>query len=262
MSGALELIAVAERCVKQAADLVRQRGEERPAVWSKSETDQVTAVDLAVERLLREELRAAVPGSAIVGEELAPTAGTSVTWYVDPIDGTSNFLRGLPIAAISIGAAVDGEIVAGCVLDLFRDECFTGGPDVPLRVRSAGLRPVPGEGARPLVLTDVPLPNSTRSGEIEFLGELLARAEVRRVYSTALSLAWVAAGRADIACNLGIYPWDVAAGAALVRSVGGVFVPIGGDDVHAPGFVAARDEAPRPMTEWITGRLREIAETG
>ena len=99
------------------------------------------------------------------------------------------------------------------------------------------------------MLTDIPLPGSPYSGEMEFLTELLAVADVRRIYSTALSLAWVAAGRADAAANLGIHPWDVAAGAVLVRATGGTFRQIGAD-----GFVAGRGE----IVDWLTSRLEGI----
>lgn len=275
------LAAAAERCVRSAARLLSDSGDGRLAVAAKGRFDPVTDADTAVEGYLSEALRSAVPGSAVVGEEGGGRPRTSgVTWYVDPIDGTGNFLRGLPFACISVGAAVQGRLVAGCVYDVFRGECFTGGPGLPLRTGSesgTAARPPATEGApTPLVLTDIPLPGRAGERELAFFADLLDRAEVRRVYSTALSLAWVAAGRADAACNLGVHPWDVAGGAALVRSAGGVYTPIGAAPESeapkgepqsplppelAPGFTAtAAGSRSRAFGRWLTARVADLAE--
>ncbi|SEQ17888.1 myo-inositol-1(or 4)-monophosphatase [Lentzea xinjiangensis] len=219
-------------------------------VSPKGTFDQVSNADLEVEAFLRAALTAGAPGSAVVGEELG-AATAPITWYVDPIDGTRNFVRGIPLSCISVAAAVDGDLVAGCVLDPFRDELFTAATDTPFAVRSTGLTITPQPSPRPLVLTDIPLPGSPYRGELDLLAELLVKADVRRVYSTALSLAWVAAGRADAAANLGIHPWDVAAGAVLVREAGGVFTEIGHN-----GFAAGRGE----MVGWLTERLEDIVQ--
>ncbi|MFD9703927.1 inositol monophosphatase family protein [Lentzea sp. NPDC059081] len=240
-----ELLSLAAKSCVDAAGLLRSTPLD---VAPKGTFDQVSNVDLAVEEFLRAALTAGAPGSAVVGEELGASTAR-VTWYVDPIDGTRNFVRGLPLSCLSVAAAVEGELVAGCVLDPFRDELFTGAVDVPFEVRSTGLTITPGTSPRPLVLTDIPLPGSPYRGELELLASLLSVADVRRVYSTALSLAWVAAGRADAAANLGVHPWDVAAGAVLVRSAGGSFTEIGVD-----GFVAGRGE----IVGWLRERLEGI----
>ncbi|MCP2203445.1 myo-inositol-1(or 4)-monophosphatase [Lentzea flava] len=240
-----DLLALATQSCVDAAKLLH---EARVDVALKGTFDQVSSADLEVETFLRASLTAGAPGSAVVGEELG-SSSARITWYVDPIDGTRNFVRGIPLSCISVAAAVDGSLVAGCVLDPFRDELFTAALDVPFSVRSSGLTITPGVSPRPLVLTDIPLPGSAYSGEMEFLGELMTIADVRRVYVTALSLAWVAAGRADAAANLGIHPWDVAAGAVLVRASGGEFVDVGRD-----GFVAGRGE----IVPWLVERLEGI----
>ncbi|MET9228192.1 inositol monophosphatase family protein [Lentzea sp. NPDC003310] len=217
-------------------------------VFAKGAVDQVSNVDLEVEAFLRSALTVGAPGSAVVGEELG-SATASVTWYVDPIDGTRNFVRGLPLSCISVAAAVDGALVAGCVLDPFRDELFTAADGVPFAVRSSGLAITPGTSPRPLVLTDIPLPGSPYTGEMELLGSLMEIADVRRVYSTALALAWVAAGRADAVANIGTFPWDVAAGAVLVRAAGGEFV-----EVAENAFAAGRGE----IVDWLATRVKGI----
>ncbi|MEV6241580.1 inositol monophosphatase [Lentzea sp. NPDC051838] len=240
-----ELLSLATQTCLDAAKLLH---EAHVSVASKGAYDQVSSADLEVETYLRSALTSGVPGSAVVGEELG-SASASVTWFVDPIDGTRNFVRGIPLACISVAAAVDGQLVAGCVLDPFRDELFTAAVGVPFSVRSTGLVVAPGESPRPLVLTDIPLPGSPYSGEMELLSSLMEVADVRRVYVTALSLAWVAAGRADAAANLGIHPWDVAAGSVLVRAAGGEFWPVGAD-----GFVAGRGE----IVGWLRSQLEGI----
>ncbi|HEX7308292.1 inositol monophosphatase [Lentzea sp.] len=240
-----DLLALAAKSCVDAAGLLRSAQVD---VSPKGAFDQVSSADLAVERFLREALTTGAPGSTVVGEELGATVG-GLTWYVDPIDGTRNFVRGLPLSCISVAAAVDGSFVAGCVLDPFRDELFTAADGVPFAVRSTGLTITPGVSPRPLVLTDIPLPGSPYSGEMELLGDLLSVADVRRVYSTALALAWVAAGRADAVANLGVHPWDVAAGAVLVRASGGSFHSVGSD-----GFVAGRGE----IVDWLRERLEGI----
>ncbi|GAA3631463.1 inositol-1-monophosphatase [Lentzea roselyniae] len=240
-----DLLALATQSCVNAAKLLH---EVRVDVAAKGTFDQVSSADLEVEAFLRQALVDGAPGSAVVGEELG-SASARITWYVDPIDGTRNFVRGLPLSCISVAAAVDGSLVAGCVLDPFRDELFTAAVGVPFEVRSSGLTITPGVSPRPLVLTDIPLPGSPYRGEMELLAELMAVADVRRVYVTALSLAWVAAGRADAAANLGIHPWDVAAGSVLVRAAGGEFVEVGRD-----GFVAGRGE----VVSWLAERLEGI----
>ena len=240
-----DLLALAAQSCVDAAKLLHDLPVD---VAMKGTFDQVSSADLEVEAFLRQALTVGAPGSAVVGEELG-SAQARITWYVDPIDGTRNFVRGLPLSCISVAAAVDGTLVAGCVLDPFRDELFTAAVGMPFEVRSSGLTITPGVSPRPLVLTDIPLPGTPYRGELDLLGELMTHADVRRVYSTALSLAWVAAGRADAAANLGIHPWDVAAGAVLVREAGGTFREVGSD-----GFVAGRGE----IVEWLVGRLEGI----
>lgn len=240
-----DLLSLAVSSCLDAASLLRSVEVE---VASKGTFDQVSNADVEVEAFLRSALVAGAPGSAVVGEELG-SAAAPVTWFVDPIDGTRNFVRGLPLSCISVAAAVDGVLVAGCVLDPFRDELFTAADDVPFSVRSSGLVVTPGASPRPLVLTDIPLPGSPYTGEMDLLASLLAVADVRRIYSTALSLAWVAAGRADAAANIGVFPWDTAAGAVLVRSAGGRFV-----EVAANAFVAGRGE----IVDWLASRVEGI----
>jgi myo-inositol-1(or 4)-monophosphatase len=186
--------------------------------------DVVTEADAHAEAIIREALQRALPGTQIVGEEGGRHGRGEVCWYVDPIDGTYNFLRGIPLFCVSIGACVAGRYVAGCVYDPVHDELFTA--------TGAGLQ-LNGEPARrpdkrdtPLVLCDIPTagvaPIPEESALLRYL--MATAADTRRIGSSALSLAYVAVGRADIAANADVYPWDTAAGRLLVTAAGGTFV--------------------------------------
>jgi myo-inositol-1(or 4)-monophosphatase len=261
-----ELLSHAAAAAGKAADLLLN------ASWStgvdvrlKSPFDQVCDVDLQIERCLRDALLRASPGSGIIGEELGEVPGQSVLWVVDPIDGTDNFVCGLPLAAISIGIRLDGELCAGIVIDPYRQESFSGGIGHPLAVNGVAFRPQPAASRVPVVLTDLPHPgeNPDAERELNFYRGLISRSNVRRIGSSALALAWIAAGRANIACNLQIKPWDVAGGAALVRAAGGIYHGIGSGgasqpaEIAAPGFVASSRTT--ELSSWI---VRELAEIG
>lgn len=257
--GPAELAGIAADACRSAARLVREAAAAPLTVRFKAENDPVTNLDVRVEHHLRAVLADATPGSGVLGEELAASAGDSeLRWYVDPIDGTANFARGIPLSAISVGAAVGGRVVAGCVYDLGRAECFTGGAGVELHVETA--YPLPAApAAAPVVVTDIPQPGQDNPRQVAFLGELLQHAQVRRIYSTALSLAWVAAGRADAACNLVVSPWDVAAGTALLAAAGGRYVPIGHPDpLRASGFVGS-GAGRQALGDWLVERLTGLA---
>jgi myo-inositol-1(or 4)-monophosphatase len=262
--GPAALVDIAADACRSAARLVHDAAATQLDVRFKAHNDPVTNLDIRVEQHLRATLHAATPGSGILGEELPAAAGDSnLRWYVDPIDGTANFSRGVPLSAISVAAAVDGHVVAGCVYDLGRGECFTGGHGVPLRIDTSHPLPTapPKPGADPIVVTDIPQPGHATPRQVAFLGELLNRAQLRRVYSTALSLAWVAAGRADAACNLVVSAWDVAAGAALVTAAGHRYLPVGDPEPLRDGaFVAAAADRP-DLADWLVARLTDLAGT-
>ena len=188
--------------------------------------DPVTECDRESERRIVERIFQAHPDSTIVGEEGGQQGAGAVQWYVDPIDGTNNFVAGVPYFCVSIAAALDGRLLAGVVYDPNRHETFaasTAGATLngePMRCTGSAL----DTGAT--LLTEFP-----RSGrpidpeDLARFGRLLRgfRA-VRRLGSTALHLAYVAAGRADATFGLGTNPWDIAAGALLVQQAGGRFL--------------------------------------
>ena len=191
--------------------------------------DLVTEYDRACERRIRDVILAAYPDSTIVGEEDGATAGPGpLTWYVDPIDGTANFARGIAMWAVSIGVARDGEIVSGVIYDPANDHLFWADErgaflgDEPLRSRGFA------EPSRATVALNFPLARDLvhlPELALEQFAEVTRRfAQVRGLGSTCIALCWVAAGWIDVTISFETNPWDVAAGSFIVRRAGGRYL--------------------------------------
>jgi len=224
-----ELLEVAVDVARAAAELVRgrSRGEVTVAATKSSDVDVVTEADRAAELLIRDRLAAARPDDAVLGEEGDDLEGTSgVRWVVDPIDGTVNFLYGLPQYAVSVAAEVDGEVVAGVVLNVATGTEFTAYVD------DAGVTRSRRDGEPIRVRETVPLSQrlvSTGFGYDAGLRELQARAlvhmvprirDIRRLGSCALDLCHVADGTLDGYVEEGVNLWDHAAGGLVARGAG------------------------------------------
>ena len=188
-----------------------------------SPTDVVTAADRAAEALLVEGIRRARPGDGILGEEGAADEGTTgVRWVIDPVDGTVNYLYGLPQWGVSIGVEVDGGAVAGVVFDPAKDELFTavrgGGSALngsPLRCTAAT------DLSQALVATGFGYDARRRAAQAALLPTLLpAVRDIRRVGAGALDLCAVAAGRVDAYYEQGLSPWDMSAGLLIATEAG------------------------------------------
>ena len=188
--------------------------------------DPVTECDRESERRIVERIFREHPDSTIVGEEGGQQGSGAVHWYVDPIDGTNNFVAGVPFFCVSIAAALGDHLLAGVIYDPSRDELFaasTAGATVngePIRCSGD-----PSDNYSTL-LTEFPRSGrETAPADLERFGRLIRpfRA-VRRLGSTALHLAYVAAGRADGTFGMGTNPWDVAAGVMLVQQAGGRYI--------------------------------------
>jgi myo-inositol-1(or 4)-monophosphatase len=251
-----DLLDLAVDVATEAADLVRRRrldGVEVSGVKS-SPTDIVTEVDKAAERLIFERLTRARPDDGFVGEEGAHARSTSdVEWIVDPIDGTVNFVYGIPTYAVSIAAAVAGEPVAGVVRNVHTGETFTatrgGGAyqdGVRLRVPTSG--PVKPLSQR-LVGTGFNYVRDVRLLQTAAVSAMLHEVrDIRRIGSAALDLCAVAAGRYDAFVEEGLNVWDVAAGGLVATEAGAVLSQrdgIGGGTCYlcapATGFEEFRD---------------------
>lgn len=204
-------------------------------------SDVVTEHDRRAEQMIRKAILAAAPASQIWGEEYGGGGEGEVVWYVDPIDGTSNFAGGLPYYCVSIGVAWRGRLLGGVIYDPERDEMFVGSAEgLRLNNRAAGSRGQPRDSDS-VCLTNLPHEGMDDRLGLEALGDLLVRFRaVRRLGSSALALAYVATGRADVCCELTTKPWDHAAGAALVLAGGGGFAGLdsGGRESGDMGAVA------------------------
>jgi len=261
---AAELLTLAVDVAREAAALVergRATAGDRVTVKS-SPVDVVTAVDTASERLILERLAAARPGDGVLGEEGGARTGTSgVRWVVDPIDGTVNFLYGVPAYAVSIAAEVDGVVRAGVVLNAATGELFTatsgGGAYLSSPVRPEPLR-LHGSSPASLEQTLVATGFGYRAEDRRTQGAVVARLlpqvrDIRRFGSAALDLCAVAAGRVDAYYELHLNPWDHAAGALVAAEAGGVVTGLPGTPFAEPMAIAVAPSVAAPFVELIRG---------
>jgi myo-inositol-1(or 4)-monophosphatase len=219
-----ELERIASNTVRAAATVVTAGyGQPRPVGRKSSPTDVVTQTDLRAEELVRRLLHEATPEAGILGEEGGRTEpGAAVQWVIDPLDGTINFLYGVPLFAVSVAAAVDGEMVAGAVVDVLRGEVFSahrgGGARLdgqPVAVSSCSSLP------DALVTTGFSYQAELRDLQGKVAHRLLSRARDLRCFgSAALELCWVACARVDGYFQRDTEIWDRAAGALIAAEAG------------------------------------------
>lgn len=233
---------------KAGRGLARDFGEvENLQVSKKGPSDFVTAADLKAEKTIFEELSKARPGYGFLMEERGAVTGTDKThrFIVDPLDGTTNFMHGLPHFAISIALEREGELVAGVVYDVAKDELFHAERGQGAFLKDRRLR-VAARSDLGLALAATGMPFRGKAGHKKFLGELErvmdATAGVRRYGSAALDLAYVAAGRFDAFWERDLAPWDIAAGAVIVREAGGFAREVDGGDFMKTGSIIAGNE--------------------
>lgn len=251
-----ELRDLALEVALAAADLIRtmRAGRVEVADTKSSGVDVVTAVDRASEHLIRERLRAARPDDAVLGEEEGATSGTSgVRWVVDPVDGTVNLLYGIPEYAVSLAAEVDGEVVAGVVVEVPSGTVYAAArgrgatrDGVPLAVRPYA--PM----AQRLVYTGFGYQAAVRAHQGQCVARLLPRVrDIRRRGSCALDLCHVAEGTADGYVEDGPQPWDYSAGRLVVTEAGGRFGVLPGTmGATVPGWPSESVVVAAPSHGW------------
>jgi len=250
--------------LKAARGLIRDFGEvEQLQVSVKGPGDFVSTADLKAERTLKNELGKARPGYALLFEESGAAPGTDPhhRWIVDPLDGTTNFLHGIPHFAISIGLERDGEMVAGVIYDPTRDEMFWAEKGIGAylndrRLRVSGRRRL-GEA---LIATGIPFrEHGNHPDYLAGLAAIMAETSgVRRFGSAALDLAYVAAGRYDGFWEVGLQPWDIAAGLLLVREAGGYVTDFAGrpNTMESGEVLAANAHLHQPLAALIRDAVR------
>ena len=264
LSPALTVVVNAAR--KVGRRLLRDFVEvESLQVTQKGPGDFVSQADLRAEAALRDELRRARPGFAFLMEESGSSGDEAWEWrwVVDPLDGTTNFLHGIPHWCISVGiekrvSDTASEVVAGVIYNPASDELFwaekgRGAFLNDKRLRVSARR----EMDEALFATGIPFKKVTRKAEFSAtLARLMPQvAGVRRFGAAALDLAWVAAGRYEGYWELGLNRWDCAAGIVMVREAGGTVTAPGDDDPYATGDVVAGNP-------YLHGRLREAVNAG
>jgi myo-inositol-1(or 4)-monophosphatase len=260
------LINVMVRAAEKAArGLRRDFGEvEQLQVSRKGPADFVSAADLKADRTIREELSRARPDYGMATEEHPEQAAADGRhrWIVDPLDGTTNFLHGIPHWAISIGLEREGEIVAGVIYDVAKNELYWAEKGAGAWLNDRRLR-VSGRRRLEEALLATGMGFKGRDKGPDLLGQIEA-AGVRRFGSAALDLAWVAAGRFDGFWERNLGPWDVAGGIVLVREAGGYVTEIEGPGRPESGasILAANDALHRPLMRMLSAREGQRARAG
>ncbi|WP_417600637.1 inositol monophosphatase family protein [Pararhodobacter oceanensis] len=250
MQGSANLNLMIKAARKAGRALVKDfREVENLQVSSKGPGDFVTRADREAERIIKEDLMEARPNYGWLGEETGEIEGTDPTrrWIVDPLDGTTNFLHGLPHWAVSIALEHKGEIISGVVFDAAKSELFYAEKGLGAYMNDMRLR-VSGRSRMIdcIFATGVPFAGRpTLPATLQDLARLMpVCAGVRGWGAASLDLAYVAAGRYDGYWERGLNAWDVAAGALIVREAGGFIAPIreGHDPVASGSMIAANGE--------------------
>ena len=231
--------------------------------------DIVTVHDKQSEATIRDYILGAAPDSTLLGEEGGSVGSGRVQWFVDPIDGTSNFAAGLAFWCVSIGAVIDDEVVAGVIYDPIADNLFSADSSGAWlndrKLQSAAS----ADESHATLITGYPVSRDFRlDGKERALASFGELAEtfstLRRPGSAALSIAHVAAGWADAAVGFGCNPWDVTAAILILRNAGGSYRPLSlgkvapGSPAHlCPGYVAIGSGGNYPTLERIADQISE-----
>jgi myo-inositol-1(or 4)-monophosphatase len=274
-----EFAHVAEGIARQAGALLRKFYEKGVATEYKGDVDLVTEADRASEELIVSRLTAAFPAHGIYGEEgTRDKLDSEYRWYVDPLDGTTNFAHGFPAFCVVLGlekraaglaADADGEMVAGVIYDPLRDEMFSveRGKGAWLNHRKISVSKT-SMLQESLTATGFPSHKRHRSPNVHFYQEITLRSHgVRRAGSAALDMAYVACGRLDGFWEFNLNPWDTSAGLLLVEEAGGTVTHFDGGrftldsrEVLATNGLIAR-EMVHIFTEMFAGREMEAIPT-
>lgn len=253
------LLALAVDIAQEAGALLRSyAGRSDLDVESKSSaTDPVSAADRASEQLISRRIASARPDDGMVGEEQAGdrTGTTGVRWVVDPLDGTVNYLYGLPQWSVSIGVEDDGGGLAGVVYDPSRDETFAALRGAGATLDGSPLRMIPPESlASAMIASGFGYDPDVRREQAAMIVEIIDIVrDVRRLGSAALDLSWVAAGRYDGYYEFCLNHWDRSAGGLVVAEAGGTLsrwrMALAGTDWD--GVVAGTRVVHDPLVEWL-----------
>jgi myo-inositol-1(or 4)-monophosphatase len=261
----MHFLETAVEIAREAGALVANFHQRHIPFEIKGEFDLVTEADRASEKLIVERLRTQFPSHAIVAEEGGGHESSSeYRWFIDPVDGTTNFAHGFPAYNVTLALEKSGELIAGVIFDPLRDEMFTAelGSGAYLngrRIHVSGARRI----ADALTGTGFPSRKRHQDVNIHFYYQLAMGSHgVRRAGAAALDLAYVACGRLDLFWEFQLNPWDMAAGALLVREAGGASTDMRGAplDLRGPHILAdnglVHAETLELFAEIFAGRYR------
>jgi myo-inositol-1(or 4)-monophosphatase len=250
-----ELLSIAVEAARAAADVLVERYHDKAGprgVTAKSTpTDLVSEADLHAERAIRDVLQRHRPDDSVLGEEGDDVTGiTGLRWVVDPLDGTVNYLFGIPQWCVSV--ACEGR--AAVVLDALREESFEVVAGAGATLNGAPVAPSAREDlATAIVATGFAYDAGVRARQAETAARVIPRvADIRRLGSAALDLAWTAAGRYDAYYERGVSAWDVAAGTMICGSVGLEVRDLPATDGLPPGVLVAPEALAGPLFDLVS----------
>jgi myo-inositol-1(or 4)-monophosphatase len=258
-------LETAVEIAREASAVVRDFAGQQIGFELKGEHDLVTAADRASEELIVERLRANFPGHSIVAEEGGGYEGSSeFRWFVDPLDGTTNFAHGFPAYNVTLALEHGGQVIAGVIADPTRNEIFTAerGSGAFLngeRIHVSKVNRI--EDA--LIATGFPSRKRHQNFNVHFFYQLSMLSHgVRRPGAAALDLAYVACGRLDMFWEFNLHPWDIAAGVLIIREAGGLCTDMFGAplDLRGPHILAdnglVHEETVALFADVFAGRYR------
>jgi len=250
------LMRDSETIARAAGDLIMGMRQQNRRISFKSARDMVTEVDQASEAYIVGEIQNRYPMHAILAEEGSGYGkqGAAYRWIIDPLDGTTNFVHGFPIFAVSIGVEYEGELIAGAVHNPIMDECFVAGKGKGaflngeiIHVSSTSTL------ADSILATGFPYINDDYFDQnMDIWTTIYGKTQgLRRAGAAAIDLVWVACGRLDGYWEFSLKPWDMAAGALIVREAGGVVTGPRGEtlDLDSGNLIAANPELYRPLLD-------------
>ncbi|HMD59487.1 MAG TPA: inositol monophosphatase family protein [Steroidobacteraceae bacterium] len=239
------LLTIAVRAARRAGEVIARSIPrlESLDVSAKGRNDFVSEVDIAAEREIIAIIRRHYPEHAILAEESGASGDNETVWIIDPLDGTTNFLHGFPVFAVSIAAQVRGRLEVATIYDPMRQELFTAtrGAGAHLenrRIRVTRQRTLDGA----LIATGFPFKENVQYADayLAMLKNIMGRAAgIRRPGAAALDLAYVAAGRVDGFWEMGLQPWDTAAGTLMILEAGGRVGTLTGEPYTQGGDLVA-----------------------
>jgi myo-inositol-1(or 4)-monophosphatase len=260
---------LARAAVGEAGALLRARWRGSKTVHYKGAVDLVTETDRDAEALVVDQLRRAFPDHLIVAEEAS--AGTTLTtpvgdryvWYLDPLDGTTNFAHGFPQFCVSLGLARGTELLFGIVCDPVRDETFVATRGGGATLNGEAIRvSATDDLQRALLATGFAYDRQVRADfYLDFVRDFMSRAQdIRRLGSAALDLCYVACGRFDAFWEWKLHPWDTAAAALIVREAGGAVSDFRGGpfDLYGEQTLVSNGHLHAAMVSVLTARLDRI----